>query len=145
MVMKLHHFLFITDGGIVVKSQQTESKVKYGWCVQQQRSIGKYSASLSLCWQHSLYFFFILIRTPTNMSDHSHARKSCLHASKTCRLSTVLLLTLGFCFVELISGYFLHSVAIVADAIHMLSDSGALIIAMVSVRVSEGTLFVMQC
>lgn len=74
------------------------------------------------------------------MAPHTHAHshgggKSILHASKTCRLGTVLLLTIGFFFVELISGYILHSVAIVADAIHMLSDSGALIIAMVSVRV----------
>ena len=64
-----------------------------------------------------------------------------LHASKSCRLGTVLLLTIGFFFVELICGYILHSVAIVADAIHMLSDSGALIIAMVSVRVCFENLF----
>lgn len=70
------------------------------------------------------------------MSDHSHAKKSFLHTTKTCRLSIVLLLTIGFFFVELISGYILHSVAIIADAIHMLSDSSALVIAMVSVRVS---------
>jgi Co/Zn/Cd efflux system component len=74
------------------------------------------------------------------MAEHTHAhshgeKKSLLRASKTCRLSTVLLLTIGFFFVELVCGYMLHSVAIVADAIHMLSDSGALIIAMVSVRV----------
>lgn len=72
----------------------------------------------------------------THTHSHSHGgAKSCLHASKTCRLGTVLFLTIGFFFVELICGYILHSVAIVADAIHMLSDSGALIIAMVSVRV----------
>ncbi len=68
--------------------------------------------------------------------SHSHGGgKSFLHSSKTCRLGTVLVLTIGFFFVELVCGYILHSVAIVADAIHMLSDSGALIIAMVSVRV----------
>lgn len=76
------------------------------------------------------------------MAHHTHAHshgdgKSLIHASKTCRLGTVLLLTIGYFFVELICGYMLHSVAIVADAIHMLSDSGALIIAMVSVRVSS--------
>ena len=74
--------------------------------------------------------------THTHSHSHSHGGgKTCLHASKTCRLGTVLGLTIGFFFVELICGYILHSVAIVADAIHMLSDSGALIIAMVSVRV----------
>jgi Co/Zn/Cd efflux system component len=70
--------------------------------------------------------------------DHAHSHgttASCFRASKTCRLATVLLLTIGFFFVELISGYILHSVALIADAIHMLSDSGALVIAMVSVRV----------
>ena len=76
--------------------------------------------------------------THSHSHSHSHShneKKSWVHASKTCRLGTVLLLTIGFFFVELICGYILHSVAIVADAIHMLSDSGALIIAMVSVRV----------
>jgi Co/Zn/Cd efflux system component len=73
----------------------------------------------------------------THSHSHSPSRaKSLLHASKTCRLGTVLVLTIGFFFVELVCGYILHSVAIVADAIHMLSDSGALVIAMVSVRVS---------
>jgi Co/Zn/Cd efflux system component len=73
----------------------------------------------------------------THSHPHSHGGgKSFLHASKTCRLGMVLGLTIGFFFVELICGYILHSVAIVADAIHMLSDGGALIIAMVSVRVS---------
>jgi Co/Zn/Cd efflux system component len=71
----------------------------------------------------------------THSHVHAHSHKSFWHASKTFRLGTVLALTIGFFFVELICGYILHSVAIVADAIHMLSDSGALIIAMVSVRV----------
>lgn len=73
------------------------------------------------------------------MVSHSHTngdKKSLLHASKACRLGTVLVLTIGFFFVELICGYILHSVAVAADAIHMLSDSGALIIAMVSVQVN---------
>ena len=74
------------------------------------------------------------------MAPHTHSHshgggKSFLRASKTCRVGTVVLLTIGFFFVELICGYYLRSVAIAADAIHMLSDSGALIIAMVSVRV----------
>lgn len=73
------------------------------------------------------------------MASHSHShdkKKSFLHLSKACRLGTVLALTIGFFFVELVCGYILHSVAVAADAIHMLSDSGALIIAMVSVQVS---------
>ena len=72
------------------------------------------------------------------MSDHTHTH-SRLRASKTCRLGTVLLLTIAYCIVELICGHNVHSVAIIADAIHMLSDSGALMIAMVSVWVSENT------
>lgn len=81
-------------------------------------------------------FFQMAHHTHSHAHSHSHDEKtSFMHASKTCRLGTVLILTIGFFFVELICGYILHSVAIVADAIHMLSDSGALIIAMVSVRV----------
>ena len=71
---------------------------------------------------------------------HSHSRggvKSFLHASKSCRLGFALTSTIVFFFVELICGYYFHSVAMSADAIHMLSDSSALIIAMVSVRVSR--------
>jgi zinc transporter 1 len=67
-------------------------------------------------------------------------QKSLLRLSKVCRLVTVLVLTIGFFFVELICGYILHSVAVAADAIHMLSDSGALIIAMVSLHVSHSLL-----
>ena len=51
----------------------------------------------------------------------------------------VLCLIIGYFFVELIAGYILHSVALNADAIHMLSDAGALIIAMVSLRVRSRT------
>ncbi|CAF0787206.1 unnamed protein product [Didymodactylos carnosus] len=69
--------------------------------------------------------------------NHNHSHKSRLRPTKSCRLATVLLLTIGFFFVELIAGYYVHSVAIVADAIHMLSDSGALVIAIVSVWISK--------
>ena len=70
--------------------------------------------------------------------DHlHHEKKHILHASKTCRLATVLSLTILYFFVELLSSYWLDSVAIFADAIHMLNDSGALIIAMVSLRVRK--------
>lgn len=80
----------------------------------------------------------ILSHGTFQMNSHSHSnRKSLLSASKSCRLGTVLILSISFFFVELISGYVLHSVAVAADAIHMLSDSGALIIAIVSVRVSS--------
>ncbi|UJR37922.1 hypothetical protein I4U23_030608 [Adineta vaga] len=72
--------------------------------------------------------------------SHSHSHnegKSWLRATKSCRLGIVLGLTIGFFFVELIAGYIINSVAIQADAVHMLSDSGALIIALVSVRISK--------
>jgi len=92
---------------------------------------------MCFCFRNDCFFLQMAQHTHSHSHSHSHGKgKSILHASKTCRLGTVLLLTIGFFFVELIAGYMLHSVAIVADAIHMLSDSGALIIAMVSVRVS---------
>ncbi|KAI0981806.1 hypothetical protein GJ496_011709 [Pomphorhynchus laevis] len=57
--------------------------------------------------------------------------------SKTCKLIFMLSLTMLFFVVEIISGFLTRSVALVADSAHMLSDSGALLIALFSVRISK--------
>ncbi|KAL7668749.1 hypothetical protein ACOME3_009440 [Neoechinorhynchus agilis] len=59
------------------------------------------------------------------------------HLSKTCKLSTMIFLTLLFFCVEIVSGFLTRSVALVADSAHMLSDSCALVIAIVSLRISK--------
>ncbi|RVE48973.1 hypothetical protein evm_006435 [Chilo suppressalis] len=55
---------------------------------------------------------------------------------KKCRLLSMLWLTGGFFFVELIVGYITNSMALVADSFHMLSDVAALVIAFLSVKMS---------
>jgi cobalt-zinc-cadmium efflux system protein len=57
------------------------------------------------------------------MHDHSHHS----HAPSSRRsLLAALLLTLGFAFVEFVAGWWAGSLALVADAGHMLTDSSAL-------------------
>ena len=55
---------------------------------------------------------------------------------KSLRLCLMLLLTLGFFLVELVVGERSRSNALVADAFHMLSDVLALLVALLSVRLS---------
>ncbi|KAL4709341.1 hypothetical protein ACJJTC_007073 [Scirpophaga incertulas] len=57
-------------------------------------------------------------------------------SGKKCRLLSMLWLTGGFFFVELIVGYLTNSMALVADSFHMLSDVAALVIAFLSVKMS---------
>ena len=54
---------------------------------------------------------------------------------RTCRLSTMLCLTLMFFVVELIYGHVVNSLALISDSYHMLSDVVAIVIAMVSIQV----------
>lgn len=57
--------------------------------------------------------------------------------TKTFRLISMLCLTLSFFVVELVVGNITNSVALVADAFHMLSDVISLVIATVAVRISR--------
>ncbi|OQV20775.1 Zinc transporter 1 [Hypsibius exemplaris] len=58
---------------------------------------------------------------------------------KTGRLLAMLSVTAGFFLVELVVGYMCHSMALVADSFHMLSDVLALLVAFLSVRISKRT------
>jgi len=49
----------------------------------------------------------------------------------------MLVMTLGFFIAEITVGYMTHSLALVADSFHMLSDAFALVIGLVSVRLSK--------
>lgn len=59
------------------------------------------------------------------------------YSGKTCRLSTMLMLTASFFLVEIVVGYVTNSIALVADSFHMLSDVVALIVGFASVRISK--------
>jgi cobalt-zinc-cadmium efflux system protein len=66
--------------------------------------------------------------------EHSHAEHA-LSAGST-RLAIALGLTLSFFVVEVVSGLLTHSLALLSDAGHMLTDSGALILALVAQRIA---------
>lgn len=74
--------------------------------------------------------FFLISR-----SQHSSKMKF----GKTARLVSMLSVTSSFFLVELIVGYKCHSMALVADSFHMLSDVLALLVAFLSVRISKRT------
>lgn len=57
-------------------------------------------------------------------------------SDKKCRLLAVMSLTIGFFFVEIITGYVTNSMSLVADSFHMLGDIAALLISFLSVKVS---------
>jgi cobalt-zinc-cadmium efflux system protein len=58
---------------------------------------------------------------------HAHARAADLKSERNRRrLGVVLLLTLGYMGAEVVGGYLSGSLALIADAGHMLSDAGAL-------------------
>lgn len=58
-------------------------------------------------------------------------------SGKTCRLATMLSLTFGFFLVELVYGHITHSLALIGDSYHMLSDVVALVVGIASVRISR--------
>jgi len=64
---------------------------------------------------------------------HSHGGRG----SPRTQLSLALCLTLSFMGVEAVVGYMSGSLALLADAGHMLGDSGALVLALIAQRVAE--------
>lgn len=70
-------------------------------------------------------------------SKSEHRSKREIFQSQIARLLCMLSLTFSYFLVELIVGNITNSVALVADAFHMLSDVISLVIAIVAVRVSK--------
>ncbi|VUZ47625.1 unnamed protein product [Hymenolepis diminuta] len=66
------------------------------------------------------------------MSGHQH-----LNLPKTHRLVIMMVLVVLFMLAELITGYWCHSLALVADAFHMISDFMALIVGLVATRIAK--------
>ncbi|AKU94940.1 Cobalt-zinc-cadmium resistance protein CzcD [Labilithrix luteola] len=68
-------------------------------------------------------------------SDHGHEHG---HAGAPARrLLIALVLTATFLVVEAVVGFFSHSLALLSDAGHMLTDAGALLLALVAQRVAD--------
>lgn len=79
-----------------------------------------------------------VVRDHGHSHGHSHGPKHHrFYSTKTFRLVCMMILTFSFFIVELVVGNITNSLALVADAFHMLSDLIALIIALLAVRISK--------
>ena len=67
--------------------------------------------------------------------NHSHAHSA--HGTASRRLTWALWLTLFYLVVEVVGGILTGSLALMADAAHMLSDAGALAVALAAARIAE--------
>ncbi|HZC30034.1 MAG TPA: cation diffusion facilitator family transporter [Gaiellaceae bacterium] len=65
--------------------------------------------------------------------DHGHAHGISEDADSR-RLSVALALIVGFMVVEVVVGVLAHSLALLSDAAHMLTDAGALVMSLVVIR-----------
>jgi cobalt-zinc-cadmium efflux system protein len=69
---------------------------------------------------------------------HAHAHgESHTHGSPEGRLWAALVLTLAFMAIEGVTGWVIHSLALISDAGHMLADAAALALAVVAQRVAN--------
>ncbi|MDB4990956.1 MAG: cation diffusion facilitator family transporter [Myxococcaceae bacterium] len=71
-----------------------------------------------------------------NEPQHAHSHAEHALSAGTRRLAIALGLTLSFFGVEVAAGLYTHSLALLSDAGHMLTDSGALILALVAQRIA---------
>ena len=69
--------------------------------------------------------------------DHSHEKKKWYKDKPTLKIVTQIVITIFFCLVEIGIGIYTESIAILADAFHMISDSIALVIGFIALRASE--------
>jgi len=70
-----------------------------------------------------------------SVDDHQHSHRS--GATNTRRLATVLALVLVYMVVEVVGGVIADSLALIADAGHMLSDAGALALTLFAMHVAQ--------
>jgi solute carrier family 30 (zinc transporter), member 1 len=57
--------------------------------------------------------------------------------SRSARIVTLLVIDTLFFFLEIIVGYAVHSLALVADSFHMLNDVFSLIVALYAIRLAK--------
>jgi cobalt-zinc-cadmium efflux system protein len=74
---------------------------------------------------------------PHHGHDHGHADHRHGADAPERRLVTALAILGIFTLVEALGGYFANSIALLAEAAHMLADSAALVLAIVAIRVSR--------
>jgi cobalt-zinc-cadmium efflux system protein len=76
-------------------------------------------------------------------ADHRHAHQGraahhpCGHNRSGQRLVVALIILAGFTLVEAVGGYLANSIALLAEAAHMLADSASLLLAVIAVRAAR--------
>ncbi|KAL3079906.1 hypothetical protein niasHT_038423 [Heterodera trifolii] len=73
----------------------------------------------------------------SSVSSVGCCRRRMCYLSRGCRLLLMIFLTFAFFFIELVFGYISHSMALIADSFHMLSDVIALCIAFGCLKIAE--------
>jgi len=68
---------------------------------------------------------------------HDHAHHHHAAEASRARLTTALVLILGFMAVEVVAGILADSLALLSDAAHMLTDAGAIALALVAARLAQ--------
>jgi cobalt-zinc-cadmium efflux system protein len=68
---------------------------------------------------------------------HHHHHHSHTHEADSRRLAIALVLITGFMCVEVVVGILANSLALLSDAAHMLTDAGALALALVAIRLAR--------
>jgi cobalt-zinc-cadmium efflux system protein len=66
--------------------------------------------------------------------DHDHVRVGVTGSTDSKRLSIALALIVAFMVAEVTVGVLVHSLALLSDAAHMLTDAGALVLSLVTIR-----------
>src|SRR6476469_6563546 len=70
------------------------------------------------------------------MSGHDHDHRPAADADRRW-LASALAVIVAFMVAEVVAGLFAHSLALITDAAHMLSDAGALVVAIVAARIAQ--------
>ena len=70
------------------------------------------------------------------MSGHDHDHRPGAEADRRW-LASALAVIVAFMVAEVVAGLFAHSLALITDAAHMLSDAGALVVAIVAARIAQ--------
>src|SRR6516165_9897729 len=76
-------------------------------------------------------------RDPHHVHTAHGQRHDHRHEGSGQRLMTALIILAGFTLVQAVGGYLANSIALLAEAAHMLADSAALVLAIVAVRASR--------
>jgi cobalt-zinc-cadmium efflux system protein len=72
----------------------------------------------------------------THEHTHAHRHSSAANASER-RLLVPLTIIVAFAVLEAVGGYFANSIALLAEALHMLTDAAALVLSIAAIRMSR--------